>query len=303
MQPVIDRFQPIFDENGVELVVPLVNERFEEEELLEVIGDIDGVIAGDDRFTERVLIAAPKLKVLSKWGTGTDSFDHEACKKLGVAIRNTPDAFSQPVADTVLGYMLCFARNLPWMNRAMRDGVWHKIPGRALRECTLGIIGVGNVGKAVASRAVAFGMPVLGNDLVDIPSEFLEETGIRMVSKEEIYAQADFISVNCDLNPTSRHLLSTAQFAQMKPTTVVINTARGPIIDEQAIIKALQTQQIGGAAFDVFENEPLPLDSSLLKMDNVMVAPHNSNSSPEAWERVHMNTINNLFEVLNGAKL
>ncbi|MGH6945223.1 MAG: phosphoglycerate dehydrogenase, partial [Geminicoccaceae bacterium] len=128
MQPVIGRFRHRFDEHGIELVVPPVNERMSEAELLAWVGDIDGVIAGDDQFTERVLRATPRLKVLSKWGTGIDSFDQNACRRLGVAIRNTPDAFSQPVADSVLGYVVCLLRQLPAMDRAVRANEWSKKP-------------------------------------------------------------------------------------------------------------------------------------------------------------------------------
>jgi D-3-phosphoglycerate dehydrogenase len=219
---------------------------------------------------------------------------------LGVAVRNTPNAFSEPVADSVLGYILCFARKLPWMDQNMRQAVWHKAPSVALRECTLGVIGVGNVGKAVVRRALAFGMRILGHDIVEMPEGFLAETAIDMVSKETLLRQADFISINCTLNPTSFHLLGNAEFALVRPSTVIINTARGPIVDESALIRALQNQTIGGAALDVFEVEPLPADSPLRQMSNVMLAPHNANSSPEAWEHVHQNTIRNLLEALQG---
>lgn len=298
MQPVIDRFRPVFDDHDIELIVPPVEERFEEDDLLQWISEVDGVICGDDQFTERVLQAAPRLKVISKWGTGIDSIDQVACEKMGIAIRNTPNAFSEPVADSVLGYMLCFARNLPWMDQAMRKGIWGKIPGRTLRECVLGVIGVGNAGKAVVRRAIAFGMRVLGNDLVEMSEDFLAETDIEMLSKEELLKQSDFVSLNCDLNPTSFHLMDDDRFGQIKSTAVIINTARGPIIDELSLIRALQNGQIAGAALDVFEHEPLPEDSPLREMNNVLLAPHNANSSPEAWERVHQNTIQNLLEVL-----
>ena len=295
MQMVIDHFRHIFEEKGIELIVPKVKERFGEQELLEWVTDVDGVICGDDQFTQRVLRSAPKLKVLSKWGTGIDSIEQDTCKRLGIAVCNSPNAFSEPVADTVLGYMLSFARRLPWMDRMMRRGQWTKLPSVALRECTLGIIGVGNVGKAVVRRATAFGMRVLGNDLVQMPLDFLAENRIDMVSKEELLQQAEFVSLNCTLNPTSFHLISDNDFALMKSNAVIINTARGPIIDEPALIRALQTEQIAGAALDVFEQEPLPAESPLLEMDNVMLASHNANSSPEAWERVHQNTVKNLL--------
>lgn len=298
MQPVIDRFRPFFDEHGIELVVPPVAERLSESELLEWITDIDGVIAGDDRFTERVLKEASRLKVISKWGTGIDSFDLDACRRLGIEVRNTPNAFSEPVADSVMGYILCFARHLPWMDHDMKHGGWQKIPGRALWECTLGVIGVGNVGKAVIRRAFAFGMRVLGNDLLDMPEDFIRETGTQMVEKDDLLAQADFVSLNCDLNPTSFHLISDGELSVMKPSAYIINLARGPIIDEPALIRALQDKQISGAALDVFEIEPLPKESPLRRMNNVFLSPHNSNSSPKTWERVHQSTVKNLIEVL-----
>ncbi len=300
MQLVIDRFRHMFEAEGIELIVPPFQERFEEEELLELVEAVDGVICGDDRFTERVLRAAPQLKVLSKWGTGIDSIDQAVCKRLGVAVCNTPNAFSKPVADTVLGYILSFARQLPRVDRTMRQGTWSKVHSVALHECTLGVIGVGNVGKEVVRRATAFGMRVVGNDVVEMPVEFLTETGIEMVWREELLHEADFVSLNCTLNPTSFHLMSDAEFALMKPTAVVINTSRGPVIDEPALVRALQEKQIAGAALDVFEIEPLPVESPLLAMDNVMLAPHNANSGAEAWERVHQNTIRNLLEVLKG---
>lgn len=300
--PVLDRFKSIFDKHGIEIVVPPVNERMEEQELLKWVSNIDGAICGDDRFTNKVLKSASKLKVISKWGTGIDSIDIETCHELDISVLNTTNAFSEPVADSVLGYILCFSRNLPWMNQLMKKGKWHKIPGRSLRECKIGIIGVGNVGKAITRRAIAFGMHVLGNDLVEMPSDFLRETNIEMLAIEELLMQADFVSLNCDLNPTSFHLMNEAAFSLMKTSAVLINTSRGPIVDELALIRVLENKRIAGAALDVFEEEPLPKDNPLLTMDNVMLAPHNSNSSPEAWDYVHQNTINNLITELESIK-
>lgn len=302
MQPVIDRFRPIFDEKGIELVVPPVNERMSEEELLKWIGDIDGAICGDDRFTERVLRAAPRLRVISKWGTGIDSIDQEAAKRLGIAVRNTPGAFTHPVADSVMGYVLCFARQIPWMDQNIRAGKWEKYVSTSLRERCLGIIGVGNVGKAIVRRAVAFGMRVLGNDIVEMPQDFLDTAGIEMVAKEEVLREADFVTLNCTLTPASYHAISAPDLALMKPTAYLINTARGPLIDESALVQALEKGGIAGAALDVFEVEPLPEDSPLRRMDNVLLAPHNANSSPAAWERVHQNTIQNLLDELERGK-
>jgi len=299
MIPFLDRFRPVLEEYGMELIVPEVEERLEEEDLLAHAGQIDGTICGDDRYTARVLDACvPRLKVISKWGTGIDSIDQDACARLGIKIGNTPNAFTLPVADTVMGYMLAFARRHPWMDRAMKNGKWEKIPGRSLSECTLGVIGVGNIGKAVIRRASAFGMELLGNDIIEIKPDFVREYRVEMTTLEDLLGRADFISLNCDLNPTSHHLISTETLALMKPSAIVINTARGPIVDEPALVYSLQSGGIAGAALDVFEHEPISEGNPLLRMDNVMIAPHNSNSSPMAWERVHWNTIRNLLDGL-----
>ena len=299
MIPFADRFRPVFEHYGLELIVPTVHERMSEDELLAYAGQFDGTVCGDDRYTECVLQRClPRLKVISKWGTGIDSIDKTAAERLGIQVRNTPNAFTLPVADSVMAYMLAFARRQPWMDREMKAGRWEKIPGRSLSECTLGVIGVGNIGKAVIRRARAFGMQLLGNDIIPIAPDFVIENNVEMTSLENLLARADFVSLNADLNPTSRHIINARTLSLMKRDAVLINTARGPLVDEPALVAALRSGQIAGAALDVFEVEPLPLDSPLLKMDNVMLAPHNTNSSPSAWERVHWNTLRNLLESL-----
>jgi len=299
MIPVVDRFQSIFDRFDIELMIPDVRERMEEADLLQYAGQFDGTICGDDRYTARVIEAChPRLRVISKWGTGADSIDAEACSRYEIKLGRTQNAFTLPVADTVLGYILAFARRQPWMDREMKSGKWEKLPGKSLSECTLGIIGVGNIGKAVTRRARAFGMQTYGTDIVEIDHVFIAETGIEMTDLQTLLAHSDFVSINCDLNPTSYHLINSDTLALMKSHAVLINTARGPIVEEQALIEALQIERLAGAALDVFEQEPLPLESPLLKMDNVLLAPHNANSSPAAWERVHWNTIRNLIEGL-----
>ena len=298
MQPVIEQFTSWFDgpDQVIELVVPQVNERLSEEELLGHISEIDGVICGDDAFTEKVMLAAPRLKVISKWGTGIDSIDQETAKRLGITVCNTANAFTHPVADSVLGYMLCFARRIPWMDRDIRAGNWIKPMGFSLREATLGIIGIGNVGHAVARRAAGFDMRILGNDVLPVPEDVVTETGLLPMDKHELLEQSDFVSLNCDLNPTSRHIIGSPELAIMKNTAYLINTARGPLVDEFALVDALNSGGIAGAGLDVFEGEPLPKESGLMNLDNCLIAPHNANSSPEAYQRVHENTIRNLLD-------
>jgi D-3-phosphoglycerate dehydrogenase len=296
MIPVLPRFRPLFESLGFQLIVPEVHERLGEEQLLSFAGQFDGTICGDDQYTPRVLEAcSPRLKVISKWGTGIDSIDQGTAEKLGIQVCNTPNAFTLPVADTILGYILTFARQFPWMDRAVKSGQWEKIPGRSLSECTLGVVGVGKIGKAVLRRARAFGMNLLGNDIISIDPIFISKNEVEMISLEELLARADFVSLNCDMNPTSYHLLNAVTLSHINPSAYLINTSRGQVVEELALISVLNAGMLAGAALDVFETEPLSFDSPLTKLDNVLLAPHNANSSPKAWERVHQNTINNLL--------
>ena len=300
MLPFTERFRPVFEKFGIDLIIPEVHERLEEADILKFAGQFDGAICGDDRYTPRVLEAcAPRLKIISKWGTGIDSIHSETCDRLGIKIGRTQNAFTMPVADTVMAYILAFSRRQPWMDRAMKQGEWEKIPGKALHEQALGIIGVGSIGKTLARRARAFGMKIFGTDIIEIDHVFIAETGIQMTNLETLLANSDFISINCDLNLTSHHLINSSSLAHARSSAILINTARGPIVKEDDLIHALQMKKLGGAALDVFEVEPLPGDSPLIRMDNVMLAPHNANSSPAAWERVHWNTIKNLLDGLN----
>ena len=187
------------------------------------------------------------------------------------------------------------------MDRDIRQGNWEKPSLVSLRECVLGVIGVGDCGKAVVRRAIAFGMRVMGNDPVQPPDDFLSETGIEMVSLEELLNHADFVSLNPDLNPTSYHLINKQRLELMRPGAYLVNASRGPVVEEPALVQALQAGQIAGAALDVFEDEPLPPDSPLRSMQNCLLAPHNANSSPEAWQRVHENTVKNLLKGLKAA--
>ena len=295
LRPVIKNYREIFGSHYIKTIVPEVKERLSEDGLLKYIKDVDGIICGDDKLTARVLAQASRLKIISKWGTGTDSIDKEAAKQLGIPVKNTPNAFTEPVADTVLNYILCLARNTIDLNEKMHKNIWKKQTGLALHECTLGVVGAGNIGTAVIKRAQAFGMQLLSNDTKKKSFNF-------MVSLEKLLRESDFVSFNCDLNPTSFHLLNKERLAFMKPTAYVINTSRGPVIEEKALIEALEQKKIAGAGLDVFEEEPLPADSSLRKMPNVILSPHNANASKVAWEYIHKTTINNVIEELTKHK-
>jgi D-3-phosphoglycerate dehydrogenase len=287
----IATYKPVFSENNIEIIMPQVVERLNENQLLAVISDCDGVICGDDAFTKRVMDHAPKLKVIVKWGTGIDSIDKEYAQQKGIAVYNTPGAFTEPVSDLVLGLMLTVCRNIMISDQLIKSGEWPKITGYTLQEKTLGIIGVGRIGQAVARKANAFGMKIIGNDIADLPNEIIRSLQLTMMPKKELLAQADIVSLHCDLNPSSVQLIKKADFQAMKNSAWMINTARGPIIKETDLIWALENKQIAGAGLDVFEEEPLPQPHPFRTMNNVILSAHNANNSPKFWKKVHENSI------------
>jgi len=294
----IERYRRALELGGCDAVFACATERLEEEDLLRLLPGVHGIICGDDRITSRVLDSAPALRVISKWGTGMDSIDVEEAQRRGIAVCNTPNAFSEPVADTVLGYALLATRQLAAMNASMKDGLWQKPQLRSLSELTLGIVGVGNCGRAVARRAAAFGMRILGADIVAVDSQFRAATGLEQVPLQRLLHEADIVSLNCTLNPSSFHLIDAPALMSMKRSAFLINTCRGPVVDERALEDALASARLAGAALDVFEIEPLPATSRLRWLPNCFLAPHNANSSVAAAERVHENTIRALLEGL-----
>jgi D-3-phosphoglycerate dehydrogenase len=301
LQQTIGSYLPQLAERGVEVDIPPLVQQLSESKLLEIIDRYDGVIAGDDPFTAKVLEKGVRLKVIAKWGIGIDAIDIEAAKRLGIQVSNTPNVFADEVADVVMGYVILLARQLHKLDQSARNGGWCKIQGRSLRGKTLGVIGVGSIGRAVVHRAVAAGMSIVGYDIAIIPPSFVEETEIRVNSLSELLQTSDFISLNCNLTPASRHMLSREEFAMMKTGVYIINTARGSLIDEIALIEALDQGKVAGAALDVFEEEPLSLDSPLRQFDNCIFGTHNSSNTLEAVMRVNELAIQNLLDGLEEA--
>jgi len=299
LQRDIDLFRQDLLKHNIDFDMPDIKERLSEEQLLEIIGDYDGVICGDDYFTAKVLDRAKRLKVIVKWGTGLDSIDLEYARKLNIPVLNTPNAFTDPVADSVMALVLAFARDVIRRDKLMKDGVWLKTQGHSLVNKTIGVIGFGNIGRAVAKRAMAFGMNVVANDIRKISEDAIEEYGAKLVSKDDLLKKSDYVSLNCNLNETSYHLITKKEFKLMRPEAVIINTARGPLIKDDDLIWALENKIIAGAGLDVFENEPVPIDSPLLRMHNVILSPHSANTSPEHWMMVHKNSLKKLIEGLN----
>lgn len=299
-RPVPERYAALFQNHGIEYDNPFVAQNLSEAELLEIVERYDGVIAGDDEFTARVIEkgARSRLKVIAKWGVGINAIDTAAAEKHGVAVRRSPGILSDAVADESWGYILMLARHLHLSDQRVRAGEWVKLSGLGLRGRTLGIIGVGDIGKQVALRALPFGMGLLGNDIRPIDSAFLDRSGTQMVPKEELLRRADFVVLACDLNPTSFHLLSGAEFALFKPSAYLVNIARGAIVDTRALITALRDGSIAGAALDVYEEEPLPGDSPLCAFENVLLNAHNAFNADTAVAAVSENTVRELLRVL-----
>lgn len=298
---VLDRYRPLLDEHGIEAVVPAGdNQYLTEAEMLDLVDDsIDAIICSDDQISDRVMAKALRLRVISKWGVGIDSIDLAAAAARGIAVYNSPGVLNDAVADLVLGHLVWFARRPDRSDAVIRAGGWQKIHGRSLRHQTLGIVGVGNIGREVTRRARAFGMRIVGCDIRSIPADFIAETGIEMVPLSVLLHDSDYVTLHCDLNPSSRHLIGADQFASMKQGSILINTARGPIVDEAALSAALADGRLGGAALDVFEDEPLAADSPLRRFDNVLLSAHNAFNTVEAVAQIHDNTFRNVIAGLH----
>jgi len=297
LQQTIDSYLHLFEEHGVHIELPHVIQQLNERELFEIIDGFDGIIAGDDKLTAKVLERGKSLKVIAKWGVGLDAIDMEAAERLGIRVTNTPDVFADEVADVCMGYIILLARQLHKLNQSVRHGNWAKIEGTSLQGKTLGVVGVGSIGRALVRRAVSTGLAVLGYDIRSIPSWFIDETGLQEVKFHALLQSSDFISLNCNLSQSNRYMISSREFAVMKNNVRIINTARGSLIDEAALVQALHEGKVAGAALDVFEEEPLPVESPLRQFDNCIFGTHNSSNTTEAVMRVNDLVVQNL---LNG---
>lgn len=290
-----DRFDAALRARGVEPVWPEVDQFMDEAQCLSLAGSFDGWLAGDDKITEPVIQAClPRLKVISKWGTGIDSIDLAAAKALGVPVCNSPGAFRDAVSEYAIGLLLTASRRLALTDRTIRAGGWPKgrFPGMTGR--TMGVIGYGAIGQGVGQRARGLGMTVVAHDpyMTEAPD------GTELMSFETLLERADVICLCCNQTAENYHLLNADSLGRARDGLILVNVARGGLIDEAALIAALEAGKIEAAALDVFEAEPLPADHPLRGFDNVVLSSHNANSTVEAIEQVHANTLENLFKHL-----
>ena len=248
--------------------------------LVDFLDGCDKAITALERVDESIVARLPKLKVLSKYGVGTDMIDMAALARHGVAFGWTGGVNKRSVAELVIAFAIALLRHVPLGGAEIRAGRWQQLAGRQLSDRTVGIVGCGHVGKDLAVLLRAFGCKVLAHDILDFP-EFYAKHGVTPVSLDDLLAESDIVTLHVPLDHSTRDMLNADRLAAMKPDAVLINAARGGLVDEQAVKRMLQSGLLGGAAFDVFAQEP-PADPELLALPNVMVTPHIGGSAVEA---------------------
>ncbi len=235
----LDQHRPQLEAAGLTMSVPVISgQHLEGDELVAALAGCAGVIAGDDRFTADVLDRCPDLRVISKWGIGVDGIDLAAAAARGIVVTNTPGVFDDEVADVTMAYLVMLARGLHVIDRGVHAGSWPKPAGTSLRGATLGIVGLGGIGRAVAARAAAAGMIVCGADPSPESAEAATAIGVSVLPLADLLAASDFISVNCPLTAETFHLFDAQAFAAMKPGAYLVNTGRGGVVATDALVSA-----------------------------------------------------------------
>jgi D-3-phosphoglycerate dehydrogenase len=290
----------ILAEAECETVRADMSQKMTEEKLIALLAGVDAAIVGVVPMTACVLENAPGLKVVSAHGVGVDHIDLEAAGRLGVIVANCPETNNEAVADLTVGLMVCVARQIPLVDQDVRYGKWGRYHGSELWKKTLGLIGLGSIGHAVAKRALGFEMQVLAYDPY-VEKEQARAMKINMTSFEEVITSADFLSLHAALTEDTYHLIGKVELDQMKPSAFLINTARGGLVDEAALYSTLEEGKIAGAALDVFAVEP-PSGNPLLELKNVVVTPHVGAHTQEAIERMGMLAARNVVQALRAGE-
>ena len=296
-----EQFIPILESYGCTVVCPEFTQVMAEEELIRILPDIDGWIIGDDPATRAVFESGKKckLKAAMKWGIGTDNVDFDACKELNIQVSNTPDMFGGEVADVGVGYLIALARETFFIDREIRKGNWPKNRGISLSGKTVGLIGYGDIGKSAGTRLVSLGMNVIA---YDPGKSSIEDKNTTLAVWPEKVGNCDFLLFTCSLNANNKHMLNADVIASCKNGVRIINVARGPLIDEQALCEALKTEQVHSAALDVFEIEPLPITSYLREHPLCILGSHNSSNTLDAVVKTNIVAIEKLMFFLELSK-
>ncbi len=280
------------EELGLEVDIPrFEGQQLDEADLLPIIDRYAGILAGDDDLNRRVLEAGSNLRVISKWGVGVDAIDLVAAEELGITVLNTPGVFGEELADYAMGYLHLLARRQHEVNQMVKRGVWHKVRGRSLAGLTIGVVGMGSSGRALAKRAGAASMRVLGYDSYPI----VDVAGFEMVSLERLLADSDVVSLHLPAGSDTYHMFDERALGMMKQGAWLINTSRGALVDESALLAALLEGKLAAAALDVFEQEPVAPDNPLLGLDNVIAGSHNGSNTDQAVARTTRVAVQNLI--------
>lgn len=283
---------------GAELVVNPYGRPMRPPELIAALEGVDAVIAGLDTFSDEVIHAAPQVKVIARYGVGYDRIDLEAARRAQVRVTNTPGANANAVAELTVGLMFAVARQIPQAATAVADGGWPRHQGIELAGRTLGLVGLGAIGRGVAAMARGIGMEVLGVD-PGMSRQQLEELDIVPVQMDDLFTAADVLSLHVPLNEATRHMVSAARIAAMPAQAIIINTARGGLVDEQAAVDALDSGSLHGVGLDAYLTEP-PTDSPLVGHRRVVATPHAGAHSMESVQRTAAAAVENLLAVLDG---
>ena len=286
--------QAILRDAGMELVLAAGSAPLSAAELVPLAADADALLLGLDHCDASVFASAPRLRVVSRFGAGVDRVDLDAARRHGVTVTNTPGANTVAVAELTFGVLLALARDLPHAIATARAGAWTRKSGWELAGKTLGLVGLGRIGRAVAERAAAFGMRVIGHD-----PYAPEVRGVVRVELDDLWPEADVVSLHLGLGERTRHLVDAQALARMKPGAVLINTSRGGLIDEAALADALRSGHLAGAAADAFDREP-PVGSPLLGLPNFIPTPHLGAATREAARRMGEAAARNVVAVLTG---
>jgi D-3-phosphoglycerate dehydrogenase / 2-oxoglutarate reductase len=269
------------------------------DELRAAIEDADGVIAGTERFDVEVIEAAPRLRVIARHGVGTDGVDLAAAARRGIVVTNTPGANTDAVAELAIGLMLALARRIPAVDRRARAGSWDSSSGVQLGGRTVGLLGMGRVGQAVARRARALGCTVVGFDPI-VGDEEIRTAGAAPAPADEVVRDADFLSLHVPVTAETRDMVDASFLARMKPGAYLVNTARGELVVEEDLARALEESRLAGAALDTLRSEPPPPDHPLLARDDTVVTPHVGAATEEARAAMGRLALDDLLAVLDG---
>lgn len=287
---------------GCNVIIPPKQGPLTEAELLPQLPSVDAVLASMDKFTDKVLSSpeAKALKLISRWGVGYDAIDIPAATRNGIAVAYCPGMLNEAVADYAFSLLCGLARRVHEGHVIMRNGEWKLAWGHNIHGKTLGILGCGRIGQAMARRASGFGMRLLGYDICR--NAEAEKLGIQFVTLEQLLAESDFVSLHAALTPENKNLIGEAQLKRMKPTSYIINTARGALIDENALGRAVTEKWIAGAALDAYVVEPLPKEHPLRAAPDVLITPHQASCSYETGEQVSDAAAAAIVEMMNGRK-